>query len=60
MLEKYTKCLDLREAYEDANNTICIRLANVDPAVEYNTFIEQNRTLVACNVFGEFCSGVYI
>ena len=46
MLEKYTKCIDLREAYEDANNTICIRLANVDPAIEYTKFIEQNKTLV--------------
>ena len=48
VLEKYTKCIDLRETYEDANNTICIRLANVDPAVEYTKFIEQNKTLVVC------------
>ena len=46
MLEKYTKCLDLREAYEDANNTFCIRLANVDPSTEYIKFIEQNKRLV--------------
>ena len=46
MLEKYTKCLDLSEAYSNANSTISVRLSNVDPSAEYTKFIEQNKTLV--------------
>jgi len=44
-MEKYVNCLDLYEVYEEANKMLFSALAKIEPANEYEPFIEQNKRL---------------